>query len=129
MKKPDAQDLFEKSTPALGQKTTFQKAYPQVVHLDLEVTATPMGFGSVQRYHYSLQHPPGSFCPCPNPNCSGGGFEVGWLLHDLISKKQESGESKGPCVGRERMGRGSRTCYYMFKAKATLQYEVSEQPD
>lgn len=128
MKKlPGAQDLFEKSTPALGQKTTFEKAYPQVDQLDLEVTATPMGFGSVQKYHYSLQHPPGSYTPCPNPKCSGGGFEVGWLLHDLISKKQEFGEASGPCVGREKMGRGSRTCFYVFKAKATLKYAVEPE--
>ena len=125
-KNPGAQDLLEKSNPALGQKTTFQKAYPQVVHLDLEVTASPMGFGESRSYHYSLQNPPGSYCPCPNPNCSGGGFEIGWLLHDLISKKLESGESKGPCVGRERMGRGSRTCFYRFSVKANLKYQKED---
>lgn len=125
-KHPDAQDLLEKSNPALGQKTTFREAYPQVVQLDLEVTATPMGFGASRSYRYSLQHPPGSYSPGPNPNCSGGGFEVGWLLHDLVSKRQESGEAQGPCVGRERMGRGSRSCFYLFKAKASLKYAEEE---
>lgn len=121
-KHSDAQDLLEKSNPALGQLTTFQKAYPQVAHLDLQVKASPVGFGEERVYHYSLQHPPGNYCACPNPHCSGGGFEIGRLLHDLISAKQESGEAKGPCVGRERMGKGSRTCYYRFKATASLRY-------
>jgi hypothetical protein len=122
----DAQDLYEKSNPALEQKTTFQKAYPEVEHLALEVTADPMGFGQSHKYHYSLQHPPENFSPCPNPNCSGGGFELGRLLHNLISCKKEFGEDSGPCVGRERLARGSRTCYYMFEAKAHLKYEPEE---
>ena len=123
-KNPNAQDLLEKSNPFLGQKTKFQLAYPQVVFLDLEVKASPKGFGSSGTYQYSLQNPPGNFCPCPNHNCSGGGFDVGFFLHDLISKKQTTGEAKGACVGRERMGRNaSRSCYYTFRAKATLKYD------
>ncbi len=53
---------------------------------------------------------------------------MGWFLHDLISKKEEFGESKNVgCVGRERMGRNSsRSCYYMFKAKASIKYEAEE---
>ena len=126
MKKlPNAQDLLEKSNPVFGQKTTFQQAYSQVEALDLVVTATPMGFGKDATYHYSLLNPPGNFCPCPNHNCKGGGFDIGWFLHDLISSNKESGESEScGCIGREPMGRNSsRSCYYMFKATATIRYK------
>lgn len=82
-----------------------------------------MGFGKSETYHYSLEYPPGQYSPCPNPNCAGGGFDVGFFLYDLISKKLTRGEAGGACRGRERMNRrDSRSCYYSFQAKAEITY-------
>lgn len=125
-KNPNAQDLLEKAAPFLGQKTKFQLAYPNVVSLDLKVTAIPLSFGTSESYEYSLQNPPGNFCPCPNQNCTGGGFDMGSFLHDLISKKQTTGEAKSACVGRERMNRTSRSCFYRFKATASIKYAEAD---
>lgn len=120
---PNAQDLLAKSKPFLSQGQEFHLAYPQVEFLDLEVKAEPKGFGDRETYHYSLQNPPGNYCPCPNPNCTGGGFNMGALLNRLISSKETSGEASGPCVGHEGMNRaGSRSCYYMFKVSVKLRY-------
>lgn len=124
-KKPGAQQNLEKSTPFFGHKTSFLQAYPQVKQLDLVVEAEPMGFGDSRSYHYSLDNPPGQYCPCPNRHCTDGGFDMGLFINLLIDKKQTHGESQAQaCIGHEKIGRNnSRTCLYTFKAKAVLQYE------
>lgn len=125
-KKDDAQARLERSQPLFG-KTTFLEAYPQVTGLTLEVRAMPMGFGDSPVYHYSLVHPPGQYCPCPNRQCSGGGFDMGSFLHGLISRRETSGEGGGHCVGNERMNRrDTRSCFYSFSAKASITYAPEE---
>lgn len=118
----DAQARFEKSTPILGGKTTFLEAYPNVEELELQVSAIPVGFGEAHNYHYSLANPPSEFCPCPNRSCSGGGYDIGYFLYSLIRDRKTEGESSGGCVGGERIGRGSRSCIYRFRAKARIRY-------
>ncbi len=121
---PNAQDGVEKGNFVFGGKTTFREAYPPVSLLEVEVRAMPMGFGKIETYHYSLGHPPGQFAPCPNPSCSGGGFDVGSFLYHLIRAGETTGETGGGCVGAEKLGRhGSCTCIYSFSAKATIQYD------
>lgn len=124
-KNPSAQDHLQKANLFLG-KTTFLKAYPHVDFLDLTVEAYPIGGGDQHSYHYSLENPPGEYCPCPNPRCSDGGFRIGIFLGQMIFDKQTHGASEGPCVGREKTGRSYRTCYYRFKAEATIRYKSGE---
>ena len=125
MKTRSAQEQLNQSQPLFG-KTTFAEAYPQVSSLAVEVSAPPLGFGQCQTFHYSLQNPPGSFCPCPNPHCSSGGFDLGWFLHDLISAGKTEGEASGHCIGHERIGKSAaRECHYSFTAKATIAYKTN----
>ncbi|MBC8420790.1 MAG: hypothetical protein H8E10_19590 [Desulfobacterales bacterium] len=128
MKKyPSAQDHLQEANLFLG-KTTFLKAYPQVESLDLTVEAHPIGPDGEHRfYRYSLENPPGEFCPCPNPRCSNGGFRIGIFLGQMIFDKQTQGTSEGLCVGREKTGRDYQMCPYLFKAEATVRYK-SEEP-
>lgn len=122
-KKDDAQSRLEKSVPLFG-KTTFLAQYPQVASLSLEIRAFPISFGQAETYYYSLDRPPGQYCPCPNHQCSGGGWDMGSFLSSLIRQRLESGEDGGPCIGGERMNRRDmRSCHYSFKAKATIKYK------
>ncbi|WP_367872961.1 hypothetical protein [Luteolibacter sp. Populi] len=122
-KNEGAQQALERGNFVLAKLTTFREAYPQVASLELEVTAFPMGFGQSENYYYSLTCPPGQYAPCPNPQCAGGGFNIGSFLSDLIHRNETEGEIQGGCVGRERLNRKhSRHCFYCFKAKAKLTY-------
>jgi hypothetical protein len=113
----------DQSQPFLGTQTAFQAAFPQVTALEVEVWATPVGFGAGERYLYSLANAPGQFTPCPNPACSGGGYDVGSFLAQLIRQRQTEGKARGGCVGAERLGRhGSRHCHYSFQTTAQLEY-------
>jgi|ERR1017187_4136224 hypothetical protein len=94
-KKPSAQDDLAKSQPILGYLTTFRKAYPEVVELRVEVTAHPMGFGKVTNYIYTLENPPSEYCPCPNIQCTHGGFNIHSFLHELIRARKTQGETSG----------------------------------
>jgi hypothetical protein len=124
-KKPNAQDDLAKSQPLLGQLTTFGKEYPEMVELRVEVTAHPVGFGKTANYVYTLDDLPGEYCPCPNNQCSHGGFNIHGFLHELIRGRKTHGETGGPCIGRERMNRrDTRSCYYGFRAVADIKYRT-----
>jgi hypothetical protein len=119
----DAQSRLERSVPLLGGKTTFREAYPQVCEIRVSVEATPPGFGRAETYDYSLEHPPGQFCPCPNPSCTEGGCDLGSFLYGMISRGECVGEKVGYCVGHERLGRReTRGCHYAFRIKAEIKY-------
>ncbi|MBC7980298.1 MAG: hypothetical protein H7Y36_07020 [Armatimonadetes bacterium] len=124
---PNAQDGIEKGSFVFGNKTTFREAYPQVVSLQVEITALPLGFGKAETDLYTLDRPPGQVSPCPNPQCSEGGFDVGSFLYHLIRESKTEGVSGGGCVGEERLGRGRRSCFYSFSAKAAIGYAVAEE--
>ena len=126
-KKPNAQQTQDDSIPYLGHKTTFQKAHPQVTYLAMTIVADPNGFGEHQSYHYSLESPPGNYCPCPNKHCKNGGFGIENFLYDLITTKQTYGESESlPCIGHINAGRhNTRRCHYGFKATVELKYVES----
>ena len=122
-KNPSAQDILVKSQPMLGSFTTFRTAYPFVTRLAVEVEAVPMGFGRAESYSYSLENAPGQFTACPNRQCTGGGFDVGSFLYQLIAKRETKSESGGGCRGHERMNRrDTRSCYVVFRVKAELAY-------
>lgn len=129
-KYPGAQEGLEKGNHVFGQVTTFGAAYPQVIALEVEVCASPLGFGQSETYWYSLDSPPGQYAPCPNPQCSGGGFNVGMFLSDLIHRRAAEGETRGGCGGQEKMGRkGGRHCFYGFTARAKLEYADTPESD
>ena len=120
---PNAQDGVEKRDFVLGRKTTFREAFPEVTSLEVEIKATPLGFGQTEVFNYSLEAVPGQFTPCPNPNCRGGGFDIGTFLYQLILSGKTSGETGGGCVGAEKLGRhGRRSCIYSFSGKAAIGY-------
>lgn len=120
---PNAQDGAENVNFVLGRKTTFREAFPEVTSLELEIKATPLGFGHIEIYTYSLETAPGQFTPCPNPNCRGGGFDIGTFLYQLILSGKTSGETGGACVGDEKLGRdGRRSCIYSFSGKVSIGY-------
>ncbi len=107
-----------------GRKTTFREAYPQIATLELEITCSPTGFGKIAQYFFSLDNPPKNQCGCHNPHCSDGGFDVGYFIDSLISKKQTQCEVTAQCCGLEKLGRsGSSVCRYRFKAKAKITYK------
>lgn len=126
----NAQGLLSESQSILGPNTTFIDAYGSAVKsLNLTVQATPVGFGKAATYSYSVERPPGEYCPCPNMNCSGGGFQIGYFLYRLISERKTEGEISGSCVGGEKIGRSSRSCYYRFKAIAEIEYNEDGAED
>lgn len=119
---PNAQQILEKGGSLFGL-TTFKALYPQVTSLSVEVNALPLGFGKTESYSFSLDRPPGQYSSCPNPHCSGGGFDVGSFLAHAIRAGETYSESGGSCVGQERLGRhGRRSCYYAFRATTQIGY-------
>ncbi|MES2659517.1 MAG: hypothetical protein V4689_12940 [Verrucomicrobiota bacterium] len=122
-KHPNAPDEAGAANYAVGRKATFREIYPQVVSLEVEIKATPMGFGQAETYQYTLDTVPGQFTPCPNTHCCDGGFDTGSFLTQLVSSGETAGETGSLCVGVVKAGRSVRRgCNYAFSGKAVIAY-------
>jgi hypothetical protein len=110
---------------APDRKTTFADAFPQISSLEVEIKATPMGFGRTEILRYTLETIARGFSPCPNPNCRAGGFDVGVFLHQMIVAGLTSGETGGGCEGAEGLPRHKkRCCIYSFSGRVAISYAV-----
>ena len=119
-------DVLHQTEPLLGGKTdSFEKAYPAVASLRVEVLETEMVWPN---QHAAYTFTEKNFCHavnCSIPVCFGGGIEIGWLIHDAVSKKLTQVEDGRRCRGNEGSPRGRRiyrTCQHKFIVKATIEY-------
>lgn len=123
-------DVLNKSEPLLGGKiNSFAEAYPTISKLRVEITESemvwPKEHGSWVMTERDFRHA----INCSNPVCHGGGIELGWIIHDMASRKLTSHEETRRCRGYEGSPKGrrrDRSCLHVFSVKATVEYKADE---
>lgn len=96
------------------------KKYPSPQSLlenSTHITARPSGFGEIVHYHYDMENLPSEYCPCPNPNCCEGGYNIGNVLRNMLSQGITEYENGKACLGYEHKG---SKCYYRFRIKVQI---------
>lgn len=105
---------------------SFQEAYPTIASLRIEVTESSFGFGSSSRTWTFTEANFRHAINCSNSMCYGDGVELGWMLHDMVRKKQIQHEERKGCQGYEGSPKGRRryrSCLHSFQIKAQVEYK------
>lgn len=122
-----ASDIFRESTPFFGQKVDFDKAFPQIKDLTVEVIEYGDGiYNSQSKSIYNRGNLPGEYVNCSNPLCYNGGFSLGGILREMVRNKQTILETSKSCKGYEGSPKGRRKygpCMNCFNIKAAIQYQ------
>jgi hypothetical protein len=122
----DKQDAVEKGLLLFGPPATFAKAFPTISDLKATVWIRQDGpmDGDPQQRHFSIGTPPGEYVRCPKMACTDGGWCIGDVLRDMVSKHETRRKAGGLCSGRQRMNRTMfRECLTQFTADIELTYK------
>ena len=129
-----------------SNEISFTKTFPEIENIFIEVKEfessmrkperddeweRAMGsYSSYPRIHrYSKNHLPGENINCSNALCFKGGFSIGSIVRNMISKKDTFKEGKEHCQGYEGSPKGKRkyrNCSHQFEYKVTIKYFSSE---
>ncbi len=124
-----AQDIFNETNFVFAKKTTFEKAFPQIKNIDVEVEETGNGtYNSSRTSHYSKTYI-SEYVNCSNPMCYNGGFSLGSIIREMVYKKETEREGSTICQGNEGSPKGRRIyrkCLNHFSYKIQIEYYESE---
>jgi hypothetical protein len=119
----DKQDSVQKGLYLFGQPTTFSKAFPTVADFKITVWIRKGGRedGRPLRQPFTIDNPPGEFIRCPKSDCVNGGWCIGDILREMVSKNETYRKTGGTCTGKQRMNRSAtRDCLTDFEADIEL---------
>jgi len=120
-------DIIKNTDHVFSQKvSTFSEAYPSIAKLHVEISEAAMGFGSETRQLVLTEDNFRHAVNCSNPVCYGGGIEIGWIIHNMVSKKESDHEERQKCKGYEGSPKGRRryrSCIHSFHVKAHVEYK------
>ena len=126
----DKQDAVDRGLSLFGQPTTFRQAFPAVATLKATVwirQGGPMD-GAAQERHFTIGNPPGEYIHCPKIGCTNGGWCIGDVLREMVSKQETQRRAGGICSGRQRMNRSMfRECLTHFTSEIELTYKPEGQ--
>jgi len=126
-KRQKAQDVFNQGKFLLGEKTTFENAFPQVE--ECVVTIEESGHGISDWSRTRTYRNPGEYINCQNPLCYNGGFNIGWPIREMVEKRKTQKEDSALCQGNEGSPKGHRIyrkCMNFFKYKISIKYRYDE---
>jgi hypothetical protein len=119
-------DLIRESEPALSRKvSSFKEAYPSIAKLNARVTEKGMRADTpIREWHFTEENFEHAV-DCSNPNCYGGGIELGLIINEMVSRKEKEREGTELCKGREGSAKGRnlvRSCPKIFKVVVQIEY-------
>jgi len=129
-KRQKAQDVFNETNFPFSQKTTFEKAFPEVKSISVDVEEKGRGVYSGLGLHHYGKGNVGEFVNCSNPKCYNGGFNIGETIRSLYFNKNTEAEGKEECQGREGTPKGRRLydrCENRFSYKVKIEYKSSDE--
>lgn len=125
-----ASDVFNESNYVFAKKVGFDEAFSQIEDIRVEVAESGRDVEEWNRDSiYTKQHFPGEFINCSNSFCYNGGFSIGSILREMVSKKQTELETRKGCQGNEGSPKGRRIyrkCLNSFKIKVSIKYKEAE---
>ena len=127
-----AQDVFNQSSFLFAEKTTFEKAFPDVAECLVEVEESELGRGVSEWDRKRTYRNPGQYINCNNSLCYNGGFDIGSHIYDMVRKRETSREDSAICQGNEGSPKGRRIyrkCLHSFKFNITIKYKTMPNGD
>jgi hypothetical protein len=124
-----ASDIFNESNFLFGEKVTFDKAFPQIEDLEVEVKESGDNINTSRSYFYSKKSFPGEFIDCSNSLCYNGGFSIGKILREMVRSNTKELSTTKDCRGYEGSPKGRRrygNCHNQFEIKITIKYKTEE---
>jgi len=124
-KRMKASDVFNTSTPVFGKKTTFDKAFPEIADVKVEVTESGEGVTQFTHKRSYSESRLGEYIDCSNPACYNGGFHIADILREMVRNKQADLTTTAICQGHEGSPKGRkiyRKCLNHFQIKVHIGY-------
>jgi len=120
-----AQDVFNETNFVFATKTTFEKAFPEIEKISVEVTESGYGvYSNFRTSHYS-NHNIAEYINCSNSSCYNGGFSIGTIIREMSYRKETEREGTAICQGNEGSPKGRRIyrkCLNSFEYKIHIVY-------
>jgi hypothetical protein len=126
-KRQKAQDVFNETDFLLSSKGTFDDGFPTIDTIRVQVEE--IGHGVDAEYNkrtYTKAHFPGEYVNCSNSLCYNGGFSLGEILRDMVSRLQMEKSAFKTCQGYKGSPKGRRNygpCGNYFKVQVRLTYK------
>ena len=125
-----AQDVFNETNFVFATKTTFEKAFPEIKDISVEVKETGRGtYNGSRTSHYSNSNI-GEYVNRSNSMCYNGGFRLGGIIREMVYKKETVREGSAMCQGNEGSPKGRkiyRKCWNDFSYKIQIEYYEKEE--
>jgi hypothetical protein len=128
-----ASDLHWEREYALGEKVTFEKAFPTIEDVQVQVEEEGYLYGFRQGKSTPKRYSPpnmGEYIDCSNPLCYKGGFSIGSILREMAKEKKTDLETSRTCQGYEGSPKGRRKyreCINHFDIKVHIKYKKEEK--
>jgi len=119
-----AQDIFNETNFVFATKTTFEKAFPEIKDINVEVKETGTGTYNSRISHYNKESS-SEYINCSNPICYNGGFKLGNIIREMVCKKETERQGSAMCQGSEGSPKGRkiyRKCWNGFSYKIQIEY-------
>jgi len=128
-----ASDVYNNTNYIFSKKVSFNEAYPMIEDITVKVEEynsfslmpdNSRGLYPHKRF-YNITNPPGEFVNCSNTICYNGGFALGDILREMVSKKETVREDTAGCQGYEGSPKGRRryrSCIHRFDYKIIIKY-------
>ena len=123
-----ASDVFRNSNFVFAEKVGFDKAFPEIESITVEVNESKAGMGGTTRTYTKSSL--GEYIDCSNSLCYNGGFSVGSIIREMVRKRETAAEGSEVCRGYEGSPKGRRKyrdCLRFFKWKAEIEYKPESE--
>lgn len=123
-----ASDVFNESNFVFSRKVSFEEAFPTIKEVIVNVEESNI-YGQTKNRVCKSSNGMGEYIDCSNSSCYNGGFSIGHILREMISKKETDSETELHCQGYEGSAKGRRryrSCDHWFKAKVHVDYKETE---
>lgn len=125
-KREKASDVFQKINFVFAEKTTFEKAFPQIEKIKVEVIETGEGISDWNTKRIYDKNSAGEYINCHNNRCYNGGFCLGEIIRGMIYANKTETETTEFCQGYEGSPKGRKkygNCFNHFKIKVKIEYK------
>src|SRR6266478_7247400 len=119
-----AQEAFENSKLVLGEKSTFDAAFPGAECL-VKVEESGDGISDWEKGSPRGHKNPGEYINCHNPDCNGG-LQIGPIVREMVQKRETVRKGEATCFGQETSQKGRRVygkCKNYFEYEITITYK------
>jgi hypothetical protein len=133
-----ASDVFGSSDPAFSKKVIFDKAFPEIDDIKIEVietselkTSDTLKSEQYQNLKRTYGKTIGEYIDCHNKFCYNGGFSIGSIIRDMVNTKQIVKEDAVFCQGYEGSPKGrkrNRSCLHYFSFRVEIKYKENISP-